>query len=1042
MSRRIVAFALLAIALLATTTGPGQAQTATTAAQPRTVSDITAILDQQKPSPGAASKMRAEADQPAPMGAGAAVLARFYYKRGVVRSDLGRHVDALADADSALAAGRGHLPPGEISLMRQLQAQQYFFMGDPKRALETFLTRAREAIQTGNKGPLFNTYRHISGNLIHTGDLNQAETYVRRVQALLSEARSWSSFPLYGSNWQAELYEATGQLAEAKGQFAEAEAAYRRAELAKRETLLASAKWPVAPPRSQLEFNIDSMISAQGRVKARQGKLAEAEADVRQALLNRLTAAGKYTSGTAQQATALADVLAEQGRYPEAEKLARTALDIYRTIGLAEDTQTIVHTLSQIATILNLQGHPRQAAQIDNEIDAATKTWDPKRREPFSINVGRISTLYRTGRVEAGMAAAQTLVERNASRFGADSFNSAYARGTLAMGLSLAGRAAEAVREFKFAIPILLSGSSDTDDDSATGVILRKRQIQTIVERYMELLVRTNVATGVDSAAETFRLAEAIRSRSVQQALSASGARVAANDPAVADLVRKEQDSQKQFGAQVGLLNNLLALPPEQRDDPAINGLRKQIETLQTDGAKAKQEIRRRFPKYADLIDPKPPAIDEIKSTLKPDEALVSFYFGSPSSFVWALPKEGPVVFATISASSGDIDAKIKRLREALEPNVSTISAIPPFDLALAHELYDLLLKPVQSGWRPAKSLIVVTNGALGMLPLGLLTTESSPIGATAPLFAAYRDAPWLARTHAVTMIPSTSSLLTLRRLPPGSPRRNKLIGFGDPYFNEQQAADAEQQAAAETLQLASTPAAATRGVPFRTRAVARTADVDRTEFALLPRLPDTRLELIAMAHALDADPAKALFLGRDANERNVETIDLSRFRIVAFATHGLVPGDLDGLTQPALALTAPQIAGVEGDGLLTMEKILPLKLDADWVVLSACNTAAGAAAGAEAASGLGRAFFYAGTRALLVTNWSVHSASARELITDLFRRQSADPQLARAEALRLAMMSMIDGPGFVDSSGTTLFAYAHPLFWAPYSVIGDGGGT
>ena len=170
--------------------------------------------------------------------------------------------------------------------------------------------------------------------------------------------------------------------------------------------------------------------------------------------------------------------------------------------------------------------------------------------------------------------------------------------------------------------------------------------------------------------------------------------------------------------------------------------------------------------------------------------------------------------------------------------------------------------------------------------------------------------------------------------------------------------------------------------------------------------------------------------------------MDLSRFRIVAFATHGLLPGDLEGLTQPALALTAPAIAGVEGDGLLTLEKILPLRLDADWVVLSACNTAAGAGAGAEAASGLGRAFFYAGTRALLVTNWSVHSASARELISDLFRRQSAEPQLPRAEALRLAMMAMLDGPGFVDETGKTLFTYAHPLFWAPYSILGDGGGN
>src|SRR6202011_3336092 len=117
-------------------------------------------------------------------------------------------------------------------------------------------------------------------------------------------------------------------------------------------------------------------------------------------------------------------------------------------------------------------------------------------------------------------------------------------------------------------------------------------------------------------------------------------------------------------------------------------------------------------------------------------------------------------------------------------------------------------------------------------------------------------------------------------------------------------------------------------------------------------------------------------------------------------------PGELDGLTQPALALSAPSVAGVNGDGLLTMEEILTLKLDADWVVLSACNTGAGAGAGAEAASGLGHAFFYAGTKALLVTNWSVHSQSAKDLVTDLFRRQANDPGLGRAEALRQAMVA------------------------------------
>jgi CHAT domain-containing protein len=123
------------------------------------------------------------------------------------------------------------------------------------------------------------------------------------------------------------------------------------------------------------------------------------------------------------------------------------------------------------------------------------------------------------------------------------------------------------------------------------------------------------------------------------------------------------------------------------------------------------------------------------------------------------------------------------------------------------------------------------------------------------------------------------------------------------------------------------------------------------------------------------------------------------------------------------------------------MTEILGLKLDADWVVLSACNTGSGSGAGAEAVSGLGRAFFYAGSRALLVTNWPVETTSARALTTDIFSRQAADPSLARAEALRRAMVGLMDGPGYRNQEGTELFTYAHPIFWGPFSIVGDGGG-
>jgi CHAT domain-containing protein len=191
----------------------------------------------------------------------------------------------------------------------------------------------------------------------------------------------------------------------------------------------------------------------------------------------------------------------------------------------------------------------------------------------------------------------------------------------------------------------------------------------------------------------------------------------------------------------------------------------------------------------------------------------------------------------------------------------------------------------------------------------------------------------------------------------------------------------------------------------------------------------------------MGADLARDVFLGARANEDTVKRIRLRDYRVVVFATHGLVPGDLDGLLQPALALSAPSVAGVDGDGLLTMEEILALELDADWVVLSACNTAAGSGSGAEAVSGLGRAFFYSGARALLVSHWPVEVTSSKELTTIIFRQFAAEPSLSRAEALRRAMLT-VEGRGLVDSrSGQMVFSYAHPLFWAPFALVGDGRG-
>jgi CHAT domain-containing protein len=520
-------------------------------------------------------------------------------------------------------------------------------------------------------------------------------------------------------------------------------------------------------------------------------------------------------------------------------------------------------------------------------------------------------------------------------------------------------------------------------------------------------------------------------------AASSLRAMVASNAP-LAKLMRVEQDLSNQLSAQVGALNNLLSLPPDQRTEADLKSVGTSIDRLRIEQQNAREEIAKRFPLFAELINPKPPTVEQVGAAMKRGETFLSFYFGRSKSFVWAIPKDGTPTFTEIGVTRAQIEEKITKLRGSLDPQGPMISDIPPFDLGLSHELYALLLEQIEPTWKSSRSLIVATNGTLALMPLSLLPTEPvAPENDGDLLFSSYRAVPWLARTHAVSMVPSAAAFTTVRRLPPGKPERDELIAFGDPLFSAEQAAESGKIEAKTEIAAAGD---SKRGLPLTRRASAQLNGIDSAELALLPRLPDTAEELRSMAEALHADPSKALHLGKDANEGAVKTVDLTGFKVVAFATHGLVPGELNGLTQPALALSAPAISGGKGDGLLTMEEILSLRLDADWVVLSACNTGAGLEAGMEAASGLGRAFFYAGTRAILVTNWSVHSQSARELVGDLFKRQTQDSKLSRGEALREAMMSLVDGAGYVGASGKMEFAYAHPLFWAPYSIIGDGG--
>ena len=1010
------------------------AQRAQFVAPPRTIADITAILDQEKPDPAKRAKMEADAAAEPPVHADAGKLKDFYFRRAQARASVGRLHDAIADCEKAVTKASDY--GGEGSRIELFQESQMRLNGKHREAI-ALLERMAQRLNVAeppNKGRAFSINTRTASNLLQLGQINAAESYVKRNVALLAEARAWPNAQPYLSSFEASTEDGRGRLFLARGQYMEAEVAYTRAEARYRDALVKSRSWSNSVPAATFEIAIDYAALFAGRAKAMQGRHAEAEIDMRRALLSRLKSAGKYHADTANMLVFLSELLFEQSRLKESEALARASIEVLDAIGYGRDSGVYVNALGRLATAVFPQRRYDEAKEIFVLIDASTRAWPAERSAFARSSWTRIYAHYFTREIDKGIEYARQALDRHKTVKGEKHYDTALTRAVLATGLTFARRDAEAMREFTLAVPVLLGTTNEADDEDATVTVSADRRLQTVLEAYITLLARSNLPT---RAEEGLRLSEAVRGRSVQNALASSAARAAARTPEMGEVVRKEQDLHKQAVAQAALLSNVLAQPPEERNPNAVKDLQEALARLRKDRQGARREIQRRFPEYASLIKPAATTVDDIRASLRADEALLSFYFGSRESFVWAIPKDGPIAFAQLALNATQLQSKVTVLRAALDPPVlERVTDIPNFDVEGAHELYKFLMEPVAQGWRDAKTLIVVTNGALGLLPLSLLPTEPAKVAAKiegVPYFAGYRNVQWLARTHAVVAMPSAAALRTLRNVAVPSMKREQIVGFGDPYFNVEQAKEAiadPTRTAADTL----------RSARVNRRASIGTEQLPSTTLGALPRLEDTGDELRAIASALQADPSKVLYLGKDANEKIVKSIDLTRYRVVVFATHGLVPGDLDGLTQPALALTAPEVADIDGDGLLTVDEILALRLNADWVVLSACNTAAGAGQGAEALSGLGRAFFYAGSRALLVTNWPVDSASARELVAGVFRRQAENSQLSRAELLRQSMMAVLESSERKNETGETLYTHAHPLFWAPYTIMGDGG--
>ncbi|MFZ1108658.1 MAG: CHAT domain-containing tetratricopeptide repeat protein [Rhodomicrobium sp.] len=429
-----------------------------------------------------------------------------------------------------------------------------------------------------------------------------------------------------------------------------------------------------------------------------------------------------------------------------------------------------------------------------------------------------------------------------------------------------------------------------------------------------------------------------------------------------------------------------------------------QSQRLEEELAVTRAAVVQRFPDFLSLAEPEPLSVAEARQLLHPDEALVAILTGAKSGLVWVVTRER-ADWAEIEAGDAALAAEVSALRRGLDPTAEGNSdSVQPFDAARSHRLYKLLLERFSPILEGKRHLLVVPAGPLSSLPFQVLVTEPPREGVPSQ---------WLIRRHALSVLPSVQSLSALRRFAASGIAAKPFFGMGDPIFGDRSAAPDSARGVK-------------RAPPPSLAEVYRNGAPDLRLLAGLAPLPETAAELEAVARTLNAQK-EDINLREAATETRVKSAPLKDYRILHFATHGLVAGDLTGLDEPALVLTLPSVPTEADDGLLTASEVATLQLNADWVVLSACNTASGDKIGADALSGLARAFFYAGARALLVSHWPVNSQAAVDLTTRTFAALAAEPNLSRAEAFQRAMLRAID-------EGQT------PDYWAPFVIVGEGG--
>jgi CHAT domain-containing protein len=675
----------------------------------------------------------------------------------------------------------------------------------------------------------------------------------------------------------------------------------------------------------------------------------------------------------------LASLYRHQGRYADAEPLYQRSLAIHEK-ALGADHPDVATSLSNLASLYQDQDRYSDAELLNKRSLAIRESTLGANHPDVAVSLNNLAMLYQD---QGRYSDAELLYERSLAirekALGADHPGVATALSNLAYLYQAQGR-------YAAALPLV-----------------RTRKGFGGKNIYLDVLtsaVAASLVTATEAFNESYEVVQRETSSDASEAINQLSVRFSAGSGDLAQLVRRDQDLFAENDSLDKILIAEVSKELSKRVGAKEQQIRDRLKWIAVERAEIQDSLHRRFPDFATLAKPKPISIKDTQALLANDEALVVFDFDA-RSYAWVITKTDSD-WVELKVFAKDLDQQVKQLRESL-----TFDIDKQFNTSLAHKIYQETFGAIAEKLVDKTRLSVITNGALTSLPLQLLVTKD-------PSDKPLKDVDWLVRSYGVTNLPSVASLKTLRSTSPHSSAQRPMIAFADPIFSK--------EGKAQVAALRSVINFYESGKP------------DLISLAkVLQQLPDTTNEVRAIAEVLKADEHD-LKLGIFASETTVKQTKLDDYRIVYFATHGLVAGEVQKFAkvkaEPALALTIPENPTDLDDGLLTASEVAQLKLNADWIVLSACNTAAEYQPGAEALSGLARAFFYAGARSLVVSHWEVDSDATVRLMTGTFRAAARDPRLSHAEALRTSMLSMIDNATSDDD--------AHPRIWAPFVVVGE----